>query len=215
MKDKYGREVTGDTPISDLPKEARERAMSMLSNVTLGRLWYVHSVNAKKKGESPQPFDQWGAEMGRKMNFNFTPPSVTCGKTTYHEFGLDTQLSDQETVELLTAFGIDPIPDLSSPIEKDHAEQLGLRSGSCFVATVVFEDGEAEEVITLREWRDTVLARTVLGRLFICCYYHLGPMAANVVKASPFLRRSVKSCLSWFSNMVAIKGHGRDRAARS
>jgi len=48
MKDKYGREVTGDTLIADLNPEDQQKTVEALKKVRLGRLWYVRCIDVKK-----------------------------------------------------------------------------------------------------------------------------------------------------------------------
>jgi tetratricopeptide (TPR) repeat protein len=51
--------------------------------------------------------------------------------------------------------------------------------GSCYIATAIYGSYECEEVLTLREFRDHILSRYALGRLFIRVYYEVGPLIAN------------------------------------
>lgn len=54
----------------------------------------------------------------------------------------------------------------------------------CFVATAVYGDDSAPEVLVLRQWRDTALVRYSTGRYFIRWYYRHGPTLANVAATS-------------------------------
>ena len=49
------------------------------------------------------------------------------------------------------------------------------RSQGCYVATAVYGSYDCPEVWTLRRFRDTVLAKTWYGRLFIRFYYAVSP----------------------------------------
>ncbi|EGQ61868.1 cold-shock DNA-binding domain-containing protein [Acidithiobacillus sp. GGI-221] len=51
--------------------------------------------------------------------------------------------------------------------------------GWCFIATAVYGDYNSPEVITLRNFRDKVMERYVLGRLLITMYYHVSPAIAG------------------------------------
>lgn len=48
-------------------------------------------------------------------------------------------------------------------------------SGGCYIATMVYGNYDAAEVLVLRKFRDKVLAPTLAGRCFITCYYTLSP----------------------------------------
>jgi hypothetical protein len=51
----------------------------------------------------------------------------------------------------------------------------------CFVATVVYGDYNSAEVIKLRMFRDKILNKSILGKVFISMYYLVGPLLADLV----------------------------------
>lgn len=63
-----------------------------------------------------------------------------------------------------------------------------VHSGPCFIATATFNDFNAPEVITLRQFRDNVLNHSLLGRTFIRLYYFVAPSIATVVSSSNVLK---------------------------
>lgn len=88
---------------------------------------------------------------------------------------------------------------------KEAVEELALKhgltikSGPCFVATAVFEDANAPEVVALRHWRDTRLVQSLVGRIFVRVYAVLGPRLAHLPQRSLRLRallRILLSCLA-------------------
>jgi|GEM_PF-699383 len=54
-------------------------------------------------------------------------------------------------------------------------QQTKNTSGSCYIATLCYEDFYAEEVCSFRDFRDATLTKTKLGRLFIEKYYLYAP----------------------------------------
>lgn len=76
-------------------------------------------------------------------------------------------------------------------------------SAPCFIATAVYQDAMAPEVVTLRHFRDTVLKRYVLGRTFVRAYYSVGPWAALVVNKAPVLRTPFRKTLDWMVSKLA------------
>lgn len=52
-------------------------------------------------------------------------------------------------------------------------------SGGCYIATAVYGDHDAPEVMVLRKFRDERLRLTVLGRSFIAVYYAVSPFFAR------------------------------------
>jgi hypothetical protein len=67
---------------------------------------------------------------------------------------------------------------------------------ACFVATAAYGSMMANDVETLRNFRDSLLSRTVLGELFVETYYTFGPAAAGIVGQSELLRSSARAVLA-------------------
>jgi len=68
-------------------------------------------------------------------------------------------------------------------------------SGGCYIATAVYGDYDAPEVITLRHFRDDTLASSALGRLFIKLYYKFSPSIAEWLKDKRQINRTVRRAL--------------------
>jgi tetratricopeptide (TPR) repeat protein len=58
----------------------------------------------------------------------------------------------------------------------------------CFIATAVYGSPSATPVILLRGFRDNILQRNSLGKIFIWIYYRLSPFFANVISKSESLK---------------------------
>jgi len=67
--------------------------------------------------------------------------------------------------------------------------------GWCFIATAVYGDYHAPEVIALRRFRDETLQPSILGRLFIALYYRLSPPVASLLHSKPVLANIAKKAL--------------------
>lgn len=63
--------------------------------------------------------------------------------------------------------------------------QAGDSEGDCWVATASYGDYDSPSVVTLRAFRDTVLATTALGRCVTAGYYRVGPHAAAAIRGRP------------------------------
>ena len=50
-----------------------------------------------------------------------------------------------------------------------------MKRKGCFIATVTYENADADEVFLLRQYRDNVLNKSVKGRAFIRFYYFAAP----------------------------------------
>jgi hypothetical protein len=72
------------------------------------------------------------------------------------------------------------------------------RKAPCFIATAVYGDYNAVEVLVLRNFRDSVLNRYFLGRLFTRLYYLVGSYFVPIVIKVKVIRLSVKYILDKF-----------------
>lgn len=70
------------------------------------------------------------------------------------------------------------------------------KSSVCFVATVVYGTPTHPHVALLRQYRDVKLVRSTCGRAAIAAYYIAGPIAARLLKGSPFLIRVIRRFLT-------------------
>ena len=68
-------------------------------------------------------------------------------------------------------------------------------TGWCFVATAVYGDPEHEKVHLLRQFRDSRLLQSRVGRQFVRCYYLVGPWFGRRLERSPVLRRVCRRLL--------------------
>jgi len=72
----------------------------------------------------------------------------------------------------------------------------------CFVATAVYGTDTAEEINTLRAFRDVVLLPSGLGAEFVSLYYEISPPVAEVISQHDFLRTAVR--VGFIDPVVAI-----------
>ena len=66
----------------------------------------------------------------------------------------------------------------------------------CFVATAAYGSPLADEVNSLRSFRDRYLMTNAPGRAFVDAYYTHGPKLADIIRESAFLRGMTRSLLS-------------------
>ena len=79
---------------------------------------------------------------------------------------------------------------------------------ACFLATAAYGSPLASEVAGLRQLRDHVLRRTVLGELAVEAYYTFGPAVAGLVGESELLRATARALLAPLVRL-ALTGRGR------
>ncbi|MCW3491536.1 CFI-box-CTERM domain-containing protein [Dethiobacter alkaliphilus] len=77
----------------------------------------------------------------------------------------------------------------------------GKKKSGCFVATAVYSDHNAPQVLVLRGFRDSVLSRNMWGRGFVQVYYIISPPIAEFLSNNKAAKHIVKTFLD---RIVAI-----------
>lgn len=79
-------------------------------------------------------------------------------------------------------------------------------SAGCYIATAVYGSYDCPEVWTLRRYRDTVLANTWYGRLFIRCYYSMSPTLVKWLGQTSCFRMLLRNPLNKWVKKLNEKG---------
>jgi tetratricopeptide (TPR) repeat protein len=66
------------------------------------------------------------------------------------------------------------------------------KKGMCFIATAAYGSPVAQEVVALSRFRDEVLLKSTLGRVFVAAYYRASPPLASVIARSDLLRAATR-----------------------
>lgn len=72
-------------------------------------------------------------------------------------------------------------------------KKANIKTGNCFIASVAFPDRQDPTLVTLRQFRNQILATSFLGRRFVRFYYSYSPAVANRLQHKP----SAKKLLHW------------------
>mgnify|MGYP004640606777 FL=1 len=131
--------------------------------------------------------------------------------TTPSMYGFNDNLAfphDHTIAELLslhpeaaTVYKEQSIGRHEKPQSSAPAPQAQQKSG-CYIATAVYGSYDAPEVMTLRRFRDEVLAQSFFGRLFIKIYYALSPPVAERLKDMRRLNAFIRSILNkWVAHL--------------
>jgi hypothetical protein len=94
----------------------------------------------------------------------------------------------------ISAVILELMGEMAKPSNKPSKKGSG--SSKCFVATACFEYPDNPNVLYLREFRDQVLKRSVLGRAFVRLYYKKGPVLAGLIQNRPVCRAVMRKLLS-------------------
>ena len=68
-------------------------------------------------------------------------------------------------------------------------------SGSCYIATLCYNDFYADEVCIFRDFRDNTLNKTKFGRLFVIRYYKFAPKLTEKLENLKVLNKAIKHIL--------------------
>jgi hypothetical protein len=85
--------------------------------------------------------------------------------------------------------------------------------GPRFVATACYGNPEHPTVFALQSFRDTVLARSAGGRLFVATYYSVGPVLAKALDRLPVLKPVLRNLLTKVAVLLTEQfclAHSRD-----
>ena len=69
----------------------------------------------------------------------------------------------------------------------------GIDREKCFITTVTYGTVMQNDVIQLQRFRDQVLLKSLLGKLFVSTYYFLSPPIAKLVSGKNFLHKVIKT----------------------
>ena len=77
-------------------------------------------------------------------------------------------------------------------------------SNWCYIATMAYGNVDAPEVVILREYRDNVLFKCTLGRLFIRTYYRYSPSFVSRFKNSGSVSRTIRFILDKIVGRISV-----------
>lgn len=77
------------------------------------------------------------------------------------------------------------------------------KKGGCYIATMAYGDYDHENVIILRRYRDNILNKYFLGRIFIKVYYELSPKLVALLKGNERVNSCIKKTLNLFIKMLS------------
>jgi len=94
-------------------------------------------------------------------------------------------------------------PDWGYNGPRDGREVGGGGGSSCFVATTCFEGVPHPTVDFLRDYRDTILVRSKIGRGFVACFKEIGPRLGKAVDKVPCVKPVLRTALTHLSLKIS------------
>lgn len=86
--------------------------------------------------------------------------------------------------------------EMGIPLTKSGRQRkIGKAAGGCYIATCAYGSYDCEKVIALRKYRDDVLERKWIGRLFVYIYYKVSPTIVRLFGKSQLFNKITRSIL--------------------
>lgn len=92
------------------------------------------------------------------------------------------------------------------PVAITRAHTSNNNTSGCYIATAVYGSYDCPEVWTLRRFRDDVLSKTILGRVFIRLYYSISPVLVRKFGSSEWFKKALKPNLDRIVYRLNNKG---------
>ena len=96
------------------------------------------------------------------------------------------------------------VANLKFEYYKRHTKVIVSVPGACYIATAVYGSYEAPEVLLLRKFRDTVLKKYAIGKIFISFYYFVSPFVAKKIQHKKRINGAIRWCLDKLVKVVEL-----------
>jgi uncharacterized repeat protein (TIGR01451 family) len=101
----------------------------------------------------------------------------------------DTLAATNSILSVADQFDVDNSPPINIPNNNNNnGNIINTGGGGCFIATAAYGSYMHPHVYKLREFRDKILSRSVVGRKFISLYYAYSPSVADIIAEHEVLR---------------------------
>jgi hypothetical protein len=84
-----------------------------------------------------------------------------------------------------------PTQELKKRVKNIHSQIPAPYSPGCFIATVVYGSPNHHKLKVFRKFRDELLLKDKVGRVFIRLYYRISPRVAYRIKEREALKRLI------------------------
>jgi hypothetical protein len=165
-------------------KSTLEKEKKHLEGEIFQTILQVHDVNEEGKGV-------WNIKLLKKYSDNpfdviFFDVEYDSLKGEFNELIFKLVKGDLVTVKIEITLYRHMVYGQLMSIYKTSNEK-------CFIATVCFGSSDSKEVVLFRRFRDEVLLKFLLGRIFITLYYSLSPRISIIVDGNMILKNFFKN----------------------
>ena len=148
--------------------------------------------------------------------WKYGPTSESLGEDTWFQFPFGSNDGDN-IITLTLVDGQDGDTDLIAngviidpggigvPVSTGGGNDNNNNNKHCFIATACYGTPSANEVMTLRHFRDECLLTNPVGTIFVNTYYKVSPPMADFIREHPMLRNIVRQTLKpliWMSEKL-------------
>jgi hypothetical protein len=161
---------------------------------------------------------------GLEVNFikgvnviSFTATDIPTTSGTVHDYAVDWDALSRDEKGVTVQVDSDGDGTFERTFTSDGEltrNEFIPRSG-CFIATAAYGTPMAEDVQTLREFRDEYLLTNVLGQAFVDFYYRVSPLIAEFITEHPILKPIVRAGLmpAMVISTIAVNTTSAEKAA--
>lgn len=107
----------------------------------------------------------------------------------------ETQFTDEFKVNFIKN-------KLIQEFDKIISDSPRNKKKGCYIATMAYGDYEHPQVLILRHFRDAVLDKSILGRLFIKTYYLYSPQLVEILKSQKLINSFIRKSLNQFIKLI-------------
>lgn len=89
--------------------------------------------------------------------------------------------------------------NIKSAADRRYSKSSG---GGCYIATMAYGDYDHPQVKILRQFRDDILAKSIMGKWFIKTYYHYSPKLVEKLKNKNTVNYTIRKILNQFIKLI-------------
>jgi len=212
MKD---RELSQAVDVLKSVKEAYEKACSQIDQEVLKmqmRMSFNQSINYSKVDEMKRKALDWNKVVELVKTTiplkNVEKIKISDKYTQVNEFKslVDFLFSKLSYSQISQLKYICYWKDVTTAQVKSTAKQVGSTIGKatdgCYIATMAYGSYEHPQVLELRKFRDNVLQKAVVGRMFIKMYYLISPKLVQILKDKKVINNLIRKTLNQFIKII-------------
>ena len=131
-----------------------------------------------------------------------TEKSVYVGNTSSVELKSTIKSSSYASNSKVSSLSTSAYKSTSSTSKNNCLPQSKKSSEGCYIATMVYGDYNHPQVLVLRRYRDEVLLKSIIGKLFVNFYYYVSPKLVTLFRNKEKINRLIFLFLEFFISKI-------------